>query len=694
VTDFRYKAFISYSHQDEHWARWLQRALENYRVPRRLVGKQGRFGEIPARLAPVFRDREDLSSSASLSESVQQELAAAETLVVICSPAASQSHWVNEEIKVFLALGRADRIYALIVEGDPQAADPFERCFPDVLIEDKGNGAQEPLAADARKWADGKVLAKLKLVAGILGIRLDDLRQREMQRRRLNWIVSSTTVAAVVLLTTILSVSTISNRKAAEQRRANTEELLSYMLGTLEELNPVSGLDVLDDNQIEMSRLAEQDKFSSLDDTELRQKALDWRQEGIVERDRGDSTAGMATFTRSLAALVYLYQRDRRNYDNLFELGQAEFWVGYVHWENGNLDLAEESFTRYGVITRRLINADPKSAENVLELSYTLTNLGLVESEREGGDHYKAIHLMQAALEYNQVAMVLEPDDQHYLVEMAETQAHLADSWRGVCNLGKAYQFRSENVAIAKKLYELEPDNQKMQRMLPYSLSGNASVQRQMGLNELALQNLRASEDQLAQLAREHPGHNKYGWERLVRLQRIGHILVNTGGVEDAQSPILEASRLMVDEVERIPDLPHWKTEDFASTWMSRSELATEQGRDEDARDFNLRAVRNLFASVAESSGFARGRGLLVSALFQYWQLNNELPPADWLSQVEDYSLSEPPVSSCKLAELAARQAVMRGDMSTASYYTDYLLGKGFYEPAFVRFCQAYSLCD
>jgi len=290
--------------------------------------------------------------------------------------------------------------------------------------------------------------------------------------------------------------------------------------------------------------------------------------------------------------------------------------------------------------------------------------------------------------------MVLEPDDERYLMEMAETQAHLADTWLGVCNLGKAYQFRTENAAIAEKLHELDLDNQKMQEMLPYSLSGNASVQRQMGLNELAVQNLWASEAQLAQLAREQPEHNKYGWERLVRLQRISQILINTGRVEDAQTLIAEASRLMVEEVERTPDLPHWKAEDFASAWMTQSELATEQGREADARDFNLHAVRSLSASVAESSGFARGRWLLASALFQYWQLNNELPPTDWLSQVEDYSLSEPPVRSCKFAELAARQAVMRGDMSTASYYTDYLLGKGFYEPAFVRFCQAYGLSD
>jgi hypothetical protein len=127
---------------------------------------------------------------------------------------------------------------------------------------------------------------------------------------------------------------------------------------------------------------------------------------------------------------------------------------------------------------------------------------------------------------------------------------------------------------------------------------------------------------------------------------------------------------------------------------VSQAELAKETGREQEAREFNLRAVQALSASLSDSSGFASGRLRLASALFQYWQLNNELPTADWLAQVEDYSLSEPPVRSCMLAGLAARQALMRGDMSTARYYTDYLLDKGFYEPAFVRFCQAYGLCN
>ena len=41
---FKYSAFISYSHGDVRWAKWLQSALEGYRVPRRLIGTQTAFG--------------------------------------------------------------------------------------------------------------------------------------------------------------------------------------------------------------------------------------------------------------------------------------------------------------------------------------------------------------------------------------------------------------------------------------------------------------------------------------------------------------------------------------------------------------------------------------------------------------------------------------------------------------------------
>ncbi|MBT8062695.1 MAG: toll/interleukin-1 receptor domain-containing protein, partial [Gammaproteobacteria bacterium] len=109
MTGFRYKAFISYSHRDEKWASWLHKALESYRLPRQLVGRTTRYGEVPARFYPVFRDRDELSSGASLSDRVSEALDESESLIVVCSPAAAASKWVNEEIRVFRALGRGER---------------------------------------------------------------------------------------------------------------------------------------------------------------------------------------------------------------------------------------------------------------------------------------------------------------------------------------------------------------------------------------------------------------------------------------------------------------------------------------------------------------------------------------------------------------------------------------------------------
>src|SRR5690349_10580801 len=131
-TDFRYRAFISYSHADRRWAEWLHKALETYRVPSRLVGRETAAGPVPRSLAPVFRDRDELATAHSLTGKVQEALAQSANLIVICSPHSASSTWVEAEIRAFQALGRGDRIFCLIVDGDPHA------CFASVLRDANG----------------------------------------------------------------------------------------------------------------------------------------------------------------------------------------------------------------------------------------------------------------------------------------------------------------------------------------------------------------------------------------------------------------------------------------------------------------------------------------------------------------------------------------------------------------------------
>ncbi len=151
----KYCAFISYNRADTAVATWLLRRLETYRVPKRLVGTMGAHGVIGRRLGKVFRDRDELAAADDLGAVVRAGLADSDALIVICSPAAATSRWVNAEIEAFQKLGRPERIFAYVVAGSPGVAAGPDCPFPPALIaRDAADTMQEPMAADARPSGD------------------------------------------------------------------------------------------------------------------------------------------------------------------------------------------------------------------------------------------------------------------------------------------------------------------------------------------------------------------------------------------------------------------------------------------------------------------------------------------------------------------------------------------------------------
>jgi len=204
-----FAAFISYSHSDEPTAKWLQGRLEAFRVPPALRARARARGFPGKRLGKVFRDRSDLSAAHDLSGEIRDALTRAGHLLVLCSPAACSSAYVNEEIRVFKALGGAERIIAAIVPaGGADASDAV--AFPASLVnrlEQDGAvsttaEAIDPLAADFRDGKDGRENGFLKIVAGMLDVDLDDLvlreRQAERARRRVAYAIASVMVVLAI----------------------------------------------------------------------------------------------------------------------------------------------------------------------------------------------------------------------------------------------------------------------------------------------------------------------------------------------------------------------------------------------------------------------------------------------------------------------------------------------------------------
>lgn len=254
---FIYDAFISYSgfrkgggaaDFDRKVAERLHRALEAYRVPRALSKKSpGRAG-IPRRLKKIFRDRDEVRVSGDLNRTLTEALSRSRFLIVICSPRARQSRWMNQEIATFRGLGRGEQILPLLIEGEPAEAFPEElfRVPPERAARVTTAGGQgawlsQPLAADIRAPSVSKSLRllreeKLRLLAAILGCEYDDLRQREHER----FVRRATGVGAAMLAGLLVLASLSLLLYFARQGERRNKELA---LRANRNILPLTGLD-------------------------------------------------------------------------------------------------------------------------------------------------------------------------------------------------------------------------------------------------------------------------------------------------------------------------------------------------------------------------------------------------------------------------------------------------------------------
>ena len=190
----QYYAFISYKREDERWAKWLQRKLENYKLPA-IIRKEN--PSIPKYIRPIFRDKTDLGGGV-LPELLKEELLRSKYLIIVCSPRSAGSEWVSKEAQTFINEGRSEYIIPFIVDGIPNADNPADECFPKALLdlpEDK-----ELLGINVKEV--GKSVALVRLVATLLNLRFDTLWQRhrrQVLKQRIAW-------AAAALLLCCLGV--------------------------------------------------------------------------------------------------------------------------------------------------------------------------------------------------------------------------------------------------------------------------------------------------------------------------------------------------------------------------------------------------------------------------------------------------------------------------------------------------------
>jgi hypothetical protein len=215
-----YDAFISYRRADgSKAARWLRRALQHFRAPKRLA-------HLRERKLKIYLDTAyERGTSDFYAGTIRPALLASRHLIVVATPDAVKrpaggDDWIVREIEDFTAGPNAANL--MVVRGaglldDPLPGDLKER-FPNIEIVDLRKVGPlwflHPMRA-ARISAE-----KLKLVAPLLDVALNEmpvLRQEEERAQQVRLGVAAGATLAVVVAVTGLSAFALQSRWRAQQ---------------------------------------------------------------------------------------------------------------------------------------------------------------------------------------------------------------------------------------------------------------------------------------------------------------------------------------------------------------------------------------------------------------------------------------------------------------------------------------------
>lgn len=689
VSRFIYRAFISYSHRDKAWADWLHGELETWRVPSRLIGTQAAHGVIPRSLRPIFRDREELASATDLGEEITDALDRSECLIVICSPAAAASRWVNEEVLVFKRMGRGGRILCLVVDGEPNATDipgrESEECFCPALrfaLEANGQPSSrraEPMAADVRPGHDSRATAKLRLIAGMLGVGFDTLIQREAHRRRRRAFVITAAALLGMAIASVLAINAVIARNEARQRQAQTEQALNYMLGDLhDKLKGVGRLDLMASVTDKALALFDAGKPGSLTDDELTQQSRALVQIGQIRLDEARYEAAMDAFRRAYQRSAELTARRPGNGRFLFDRAQAEYWIGDVYWQQRKLTEANEWLTRYRDSALAMVKIDPDNPDWQHEASEGEHNLAVLALDR--GDLDAAQRGFEAELAKMKELAKHRPDDADLASQIADTTSWLGNVVEQRGDLAGAQRLFGEQARQLARLRALHPEDFRR-------LSEWASAQELLAASLATTGRNKESQHALAEVSDAYLTLTKHDPKNVSWRVSLANAQVTRASYAFAAGHVDQAEALLSPAMNEAQELSASQGNPqihrvLSHGWLLRARIARSRGDLESATAAAGQALTEAEAAttkdaIDDGSLADRAEALLLLGALQQAQSPGTMPKA-WIQAHELLATRAPHSHYWRLLDPWLRLCQLTGDAMHARIASDRLNASGY----------------
>jgi tetratricopeptide (TPR) repeat protein len=346
-----------------------------------------------------------------------------------------------------------------------------EECFPPALrykYDRRGHQTAkraDPLAADFREVGEGRRLAFLKLVAGMLGVGLDELVRRDQTRRQRHLAYLAAASIAGMVVTSTLAATAIQTRNEARDQRKQAEALIAFMVGDLKDkLEPIGKLDVLDGVGSRVLAYYSKQNTSELSDDALLQRSRALSLMGKVAFDRGNLRQAEALYRQATQGTAEAVRRSPGDAQAVFDHAQNVFYLGEVARFSGRPAQAEAAYREYQRLANRMVALQPDNLKYRMEVFYANEDVGI--STYYQHRFVEAGRLFESAADPIEKLASLYPDNRTFQKEFATVLAWDADAQRSQGHLNAAINARQRQIAVLERLLSKSPDSDARARLI------------------------------------------------------------------------------------------------------------------------------------------------------------------------------------------------------------------------------------
>ncbi len=499
-----YDAFISYSHaKDKPIAAALQSVIQKLGKPwyRR-------------RALRVFRDDTSLSATPSLWPSIEQALGESRFLVLLASPEAAASPWVEKEASSWLATKGAQTLLIALTDGELA----WDNASGDFLWRDgtplppalKGRFAAEPKWVDLRAYRDGANARNARfielgadLAAAVRGMPKEDLLSQEVrqQRRAVNLALSAAASLLVLAGLAGWQWTVATEQRDRAERTARGSDADGKQPGV--RLGAAASRP-----RRHARRSGPQYSRSRAEPPEPAHR--------IRARRRPDLRRSEAVALQSLS-------------DTLMTIGDRK----------AALEAAEQSRQ----ILETLTASDPGNATWQRELSISDNKIGDVLVIAGRGDD--ALKEYRKALAIREKFAAAAPGDAQWQRDLSVSYNKIGDILRAVARREEALAEYRKGLAAMEKLAALDPHNTEWRRDLSVSHTEIGDTLMALGRQEEALAEYRKGLAIDDESASSDSGNTLWQRDLSISHNKIGDVLLANGQKEEALEEYRKALAIM-----------------------------------------------------------------------------------------------------------------------------------------------------